>query len=101
MTPGTAFWILLSDPGAFIMERRMLKGLKARVERAGALAAPLMPGTTTPPTRSGSGASATCAAIGRAHRLARLCSRRRRRAARCSLADSAWASSSAWRARAI
>jgi len=38
-TPATAFWILLSDPGAFIMERRMLKGLKARVERAAAHAA--------------------------------------------------------------
>jgi len=31
--------LLLSDPGAFIMERRMLKGLKARVERAAAHAA--------------------------------------------------------------
>jgi hypothetical protein len=38
LTPATAFWILLSDPGAFIMERRMLKGIKARVERAAALA---------------------------------------------------------------
>ena len=38
LTPATAFWILLSDPGAFVMERRMLKGIKARVERAGALA---------------------------------------------------------------
>jgi hypothetical protein len=37
MTPATAFWILLSDPGAFIMERRMLEGLKARVEHAAAL----------------------------------------------------------------
>jgi hypothetical protein len=37
-TPATAFWILLSDPGAFVMERRMLKGIKARVERAAALA---------------------------------------------------------------
>jgi hypothetical protein len=26
--------MLLSDPGAFIMERKMLKGIKARVERA-------------------------------------------------------------------
>ena len=34
MTLATAFWILLSDPGAFIMERRMLKGIKARAERA-------------------------------------------------------------------
>jgi hypothetical protein len=27
LTPATAFWILLSDPGAFIMERKMLKGI--------------------------------------------------------------------------
>jgi hypothetical protein len=32
-TPGTAFWILLSDPGAFIMEREMLKGIQARAAR--------------------------------------------------------------------
>jgi hypothetical protein len=38
LTPATAFWILLSDPGAFVMERKMLKGIKARVERAAALA---------------------------------------------------------------
>jgi len=30
LTPGTAFWILLSDPGAFIMERKMLKGIQTR-----------------------------------------------------------------------
>jgi hypothetical protein len=30
--PGTAFWILLSDPGAFIMERKMLKGIRSRAE---------------------------------------------------------------------
>jgi hypothetical protein len=30
LTPATAFWILLSDPGAFIMERKMLKGIQAR-----------------------------------------------------------------------
>jgi hypothetical protein len=36
LTPATAFWILLSDPGAFIMEHRMLKGIKARAERASA-----------------------------------------------------------------
>ena len=34
LTPATAFWILLSDPGAFLMERRMLKGIKIRAERA-------------------------------------------------------------------
>jgi hypothetical protein len=38
LTPATAFWILLSDPGAFVMERKMLKGVKARAERAAALA---------------------------------------------------------------
>jgi hypothetical protein len=35
LTPATVFWILLSDPGAFLMERKMLKGIKQRVERAG------------------------------------------------------------------
>jgi hypothetical protein len=34
LTPATAFWILLSDPGAFFMERRMLKGIKLRAEHA-------------------------------------------------------------------
>ena len=34
MTLADAFWILISDPGPFIMERRMLKGIKARAERA-------------------------------------------------------------------
>ena len=34
LTPATAFWVLLSDPGAFIMERRMLKGVRDRAERA-------------------------------------------------------------------
>ena len=32
--PATAFWILLSDPGAFIMERKMLKGIRFRAEAA-------------------------------------------------------------------
>jgi hypothetical protein len=32
LTPATAFWILLSDPGAFVMERRMLKGIRSRAE---------------------------------------------------------------------
>jgi hypothetical protein len=32
LTPATAFWILVSDPGAFIMERKMLKGIKSRPE---------------------------------------------------------------------
>jgi hypothetical protein len=34
MTLANGFWILLSDPGPFIMERRTLKGIKARAERA-------------------------------------------------------------------
>ena len=34
LTPATAFWILLSDPGAFIMERKMLKGIRLRAEAA-------------------------------------------------------------------
>jgi hypothetical protein len=33
LSPATAFWILVTDPGAFIMERRMLKGIRARAER--------------------------------------------------------------------
>jgi hypothetical protein len=32
LTPATAFWILLSDPGAFIMERKMLMGIRSRAE---------------------------------------------------------------------
>jgi hypothetical protein len=32
LTLATTFWILLSDPGAFIMERKMLKGIQARAE---------------------------------------------------------------------
>jgi len=32
LTPATAFWILLSDPGAFVMERRMLNGIRSRAE---------------------------------------------------------------------
>jgi hypothetical protein len=32
LTPATAFWVLISDPGAFIMERRMLKGIRFRAE---------------------------------------------------------------------
>jgi hypothetical protein len=34
LTPATAFWILLSDPGAFIMERKTLKGIRFRAEAA-------------------------------------------------------------------
>jgi hypothetical protein len=34
LTVATAFWILVSDPGAFVMERKMLKGIKARAERS-------------------------------------------------------------------
>jgi hypothetical protein len=32
LTPATAIWILLSDPGAFIMERKMLRGIRSRAE---------------------------------------------------------------------
>jgi hypothetical protein len=32
LTPATAFWVLLSDPGAFVMERKMLKGIRSRAE---------------------------------------------------------------------
>lgn len=32
--PATAFWLMVSDPGAFVMERKMLLNLKARIERA-------------------------------------------------------------------
>jgi hypothetical protein len=49
LTPATAFWILLSDPGAFIMERRMLNGIKTRVEHA-STARPHL--TATTPLRS-------------------------------------------------
>jgi hypothetical protein len=34
LTPATALWILLSDPGAFIMERKMLKSIRSRAEAA-------------------------------------------------------------------
>ena len=34
VTPASAAWIVLSEPGAFIMERRMLLGIKARAEQA-------------------------------------------------------------------
>jgi hypothetical protein len=32
LPPATAFWVLLSDPGAFIMEHKMLNGIKSRAE---------------------------------------------------------------------
>jgi hypothetical protein len=32
--PATAFWLMISDPGAFVMERKMLLNLKATIERA-------------------------------------------------------------------
>jgi hypothetical protein len=34
VTPASAAWIALSEPGAFIMERRMLLGIRARAEQA-------------------------------------------------------------------
>jgi hypothetical protein len=33
ITPASALWIALSDPGAFIMEPKMLLGIKARAEQ--------------------------------------------------------------------
>jgi hypothetical protein len=33
ITAASALWIALSDPGAFIMERKMLLGIRARAER--------------------------------------------------------------------
>ena len=33
ITPASVFWILIADPGAFIMERKMLLGIKERAER--------------------------------------------------------------------
>jgi hypothetical protein len=32
MSPASVFWTAISDPGAFIMERKMLKGIKCRFE---------------------------------------------------------------------
>jgi hypothetical protein len=40
VTLATVFWLLVSDPGSFVMERRMLLGIKARVERAATAAEP-------------------------------------------------------------
>jgi len=34
ITLASVFWVLVSDPGTFVMERRMLLGIKRRVERA-------------------------------------------------------------------
>ena len=36
----SALWIALSDPGAFIMERKMLLWIKARAEQARGQASP-------------------------------------------------------------
>jgi hypothetical protein len=33
LTWATAFWLTIADPGAFIMERKMLHGIKRRAER--------------------------------------------------------------------
>ena len=33
ITLATALWIALSDPGAFVMERKMLLGIKSRSEQ--------------------------------------------------------------------
>jgi hypothetical protein len=34
VTPASLFWILISDPGAFVMEQKMLRGIKKRAETA-------------------------------------------------------------------
>jgi hypothetical protein len=34
ITLATVFWVLVSDPGTFVMERRMLLGIKRRAEQA-------------------------------------------------------------------
>jgi len=36
LTPATLFWSVIVDPGFFIMERKMLKGIKVRAERTSA-----------------------------------------------------------------
>jgi hypothetical protein len=33
VTLASIFWIAISDPGAFVMERKMLRGIRARAER--------------------------------------------------------------------
>jgi hypothetical protein len=38
LTWATAFWLLIADPGAFIMERKMLRGIKRRAEHGAATA---------------------------------------------------------------
>jgi hypothetical protein len=40
ITLASIFWVLVSDPGSFVMERRMLLGIKRRVERAAATREP-------------------------------------------------------------
>ena len=51
LTPASAFWILLSDPGAFIMERRMLLGIRERAERTAATGSDGRAGTDARPKR--------------------------------------------------
>ena len=36
VTPASFLWILISDPGAFVMEQEMLRGIKKRAERTAA-----------------------------------------------------------------
>jgi hypothetical protein len=47
-TPGGLLWLLLLDPGQFVMERRMLLGIKARVEGKAEEARPPAGEDTTP-----------------------------------------------------
>jgi ABC-type transport system involved in cytochrome c biogenesis permease subunit len=65
-----------------------------------ATAAARVPGTTTPPTRSGFGGVSRLRGGRARSSVGATLLAEARRATRCSLADSAWASSSAWRARA-
>jgi hypothetical protein len=56
ITLATALWILISDPGAFIMERKMLKGIKGRAEELAAYAprsAAVQAGTASSRPRQG------------------------------------------------
>ncbi len=44
LTSGGLFWLILVDPGAFVMERKMLLGIKQRAERVTAQAKPVVEG---------------------------------------------------------
>lgn len=44
VTPASALWLLVADPGVFVMERKMLKGIATRAEAAAATADPVAAG---------------------------------------------------------